>query len=741
MDGWVTIGTKLDTKQLERDLNNAQKKLAQYEKEAEKLTEAKGKAELDLQDYEQAKRSIEEFTNQTLKCAQTTEEVNKVLEDEKGQLNDLNSKYAQQLSAVENINKKLQQNAINQSTVSRQVEDLSSKLGQSQIYDGINNGVSKISQSMSGIIKKTTRWVFAVFSVRSAYSLITRSMSILSEYNDELANKIQGIRFVLASALEPVINYILGVVQKIVAYIAYILKAWFGIDILSKSTAKSMKAGASSAEKMRKSLAGFDEMNVLGDNVSASGGGASGGGGFDLGDFANIEKPGWLKWIAENKDLILGILGAIATAIAAIKIADFLGHFQTASGAFSAFKAGTAIAIAGLALFAGEVINLITNWDDLSESERLTAEALGILGAAFVGLGTAMATGASAMGIAIGGIVGALIGLISMIGISIWKHEEERAAIKSVEDQENSLRDARSKQRDAYDEYIRAVDREIEAKKNLSQVEGETKISGAELHKEVENGSLSYKDMNEAQKKVYKAYLESIDATADLADIEKKLAEQNENVKYSEFKKQIAADKTGKTFNDVKKTVIKAWEDQEISTKHARDLMERMMADMDYDATKTFQDDIPLAIRYSMDPSRYKSTWQNFKDSFLRSFDDMEVVMRYKVEGKWVYEKTTMGKMATGGIIPPAGKPLKLASGAVINRPGAGVPVRRNVYAGEAGAEGIIPLTDSQRMELLGEAIGKYININATVPVYVGNRQIAREIKRINAEDDFAYNR
>ena len=37
--------------------------------------------------------------------------------------------------------------------------------------------------------------------------------------------------------------------------------------------------------------------------------------------------------------------------------------------------------------------------------------------------------------------------------------------------------------------------------------------------------------------------------------------------------------------------------------------------------------------------------------------------------------------------------------------------------AGESGREGVIPLTDSQQMALLGEAIGKYININATIPV------------------------
>lgn len=82
----------------------------------------------------------------------------------------------------------------------------------------------------------------------------------------------------------------------------------------------------------------------------------------------------------------------------------------------------------------------------------------------------------------------------------------------------------------------------------------------------------------------------------------------------------------------------------------------------------------------------------------------------------------------------------RLAKGGIINMPGRGVPVG-SAIGGERGQEGVIPLTDSQQMALLGEAIGKYININATVPVYVGNRMLVREIKRIKAEDDFAYNR
>lgn len=82
----------------------------------------------------------------------------------------------------------------------------------------------------------------------------------------------------------------------------------------------------------------------------------------------------------------------------------------------------------------------------------------------------------------------------------------------------------------------------------------------------------------------------------------------------------------------------------------------------------------------------------------------------------------------------------RLAKGGIINMPGQGIPVG-SALAGERGREAVLPLTDTQQMQLLGEAIGRYITLNATIPVQIGNRQVAREIRRINAENDFVFNR
>lgn len=82
------------------------------------------------------------------------------------------------------------------------------------------------------------------------------------------------------------------------------------------------------------------------------------------------------------------------------------------------------------------------------------------------------------------------------------------------------------------------------------------------------------------------------------------------------------------------------------------------------------------------------------------------------------------------------------AKGGIINMPGRGVPIGGGLAkGGEVAPEGVIPLTDSQQMAMLGEAIGKYITINATIPVYAYNRQVDRQMMRIRAEDNFAGNR
>jgi hypothetical protein len=82
----------------------------------------------------------------------------------------------------------------------------------------------------------------------------------------------------------------------------------------------------------------------------------------------------------------------------------------------------------------------------------------------------------------------------------------------------------------------------------------------------------------------------------------------------------------------------------------------------------------------------------------------------------------------------------RLAKGGVINMPGKGVPVG-SAIGGERGQEGVIPLTDSQQMDLLGQAIARHMVVNLTNVNQMDGRVISRAMKKINTESDFAFNR
>ena len=281
MDGWITIGTKLDSKQLEKDLALQRKELEKNAKESEKLTKQKAKAELDLSEYYEQQRLIKETTDDALKYAQTEKEVNNQLSIEKNQLEELNNKYSKQLENLNTINQKIGENATNQEVLKNQIEETNKKLENSRGWDNIKKSIDNSSNSLTKVIKKVTRYALAVFSVRSAYMAVRSAMSTLSEYDDELSNQIQAIKISLAYVIKPIVEWVVNAVYSILGFVGGVLKTLFGINIFANATAnamedmsKNMNNTVSGAKELKKELAGFDEINILGSG-SAGGVGMS----------------------------------------------------------------------------------------------------------------------------------------------------------------------------------------------------------------------------------------------------------------------------------------------------------------------------------------------------------------------------------------------------------------------------------------------------------------------------------
>lgn len=269
------------------------------------------------------------------------------------------------------------------------------KLDLSGVQDGINN----VNKGLQRTIKKVTKWGLAIFGVRSAYMAVRSVMGTISQYEDGIKNNIDYIKYALAYTLKPVIDWILNAVVKLLQYVNYIAKAWTGKNLFKTADAfKNAQKGAKGLNKeLQKTTASFDEMNVLQDTKSGGGGGADiTAPNIDLTGMQG-EVPQWLKWIVDNKDLILSVFAGVTAGLLAWKL-----------GIKGIQSLGIGLAIAGIIYGIQSIIEYLQDpsWENF--------------GKIITGIGIAVAGVAIIFGawpVAVGGAIATIVGLI----ISNWE--------------------------------------------------------------------------------------------------------------------------------------------------------------------------------------------------------------------------------------------------------------------------------------------------------------------------------
>lgn len=629
-------------------------------------------------------------------------------------------------------------------------------------FENMKKSAESLGNSISTVINKTVKWGLAIFGIRSAYSAVRQAIGLVSSQNDEVSNKIEQMRNVIAGALLPVVQTVINFLAKIMVYINYIVYALTGKNIFNfadatKKSSDNLASGASSArgiadnlKEARKQLAGFDEMNVLNDNVASSGGGGGTGvggvGPVDFGnifdDLQNIQMPKWiedlvkvLKKIKKYWKELIPVVAAFGTTLAAVKIGTFLQSLLGIEAISTAVVAGFAMMAGGATLLIGEIVNLVMNWDRMTTKEKVLSASLATLGAAFVALGYSIATGVSAATLGIGALIAAIIAMTAALTTSIYKEITLTDAIYDERIQQEEATKAKERAKKAYDDLIDAVDRQTAAQENLIEVEQRNQMSGEELWASVQNGTLTYQGMTKQQRETYKAYLELQDANENLQNANEELINSNSEVIKKDFDVQIANDKTGKTYNKLRDDIVEAYNKGEITAKDASDSISRMMGNMSYESYETFTKDIPDNIKSGLDAGKYKNTFDKFADLWNSWINSLQKKLTIQVS-ETHYSSGTGRYGAKGAIVTYP----KLAVGGIVNQPGRGVPLGGAII-GERGAEGVIPLTDSQQMALLGEAIGRYITVNTSITNTMNGRVISRELVKTQNEEDFAFNR
>ena len=124
--------------------------------------------------------------------------------------------------------------------------------------------MSSINDSTSKIIKNISKWGLALFGIRSMYSFIRNAVNQVVQEDEVMKNQIEYMKYAIGTAFKPVFEFILNIIYKIIAGIGAIIKLITGMNIFSKATASNFKSINSNAGALRKTLAGFDEMNIIG---------------------------------------------------------------------------------------------------------------------------------------------------------------------------------------------------------------------------------------------------------------------------------------------------------------------------------------------------------------------------------------------------------------------------------------------------------------------------------------------
>ena len=156
--------------------------------------------------------------------------------------------------------------------------------GTKKIKDGFDSITHKSNKffdgsSVTGGLKKLMKYAFALFSIRGTYALLNSAANKwLSSSNaaaKQLSANINYLKFAVGSALSPVMEYLVNLVYSLLRGIQKVAYVLTGVNIFAKATASSMANTAKSAKEAAKSLAPFDELNVIDFNKSSGSGGGT----------------------------------------------------------------------------------------------------------------------------------------------------------------------------------------------------------------------------------------------------------------------------------------------------------------------------------------------------------------------------------------------------------------------------------------------------------------------------------
>lgn len=628
-DGYLKIKTKIDNSGVDKEIQNLENKIKRLQESNLDNFNQEKELQSKVDKYEELIRKVEDYKNKISEL-QTIKDGNLVITNPSElaelqiSLNEANTEIAKQESGMNKVYTKLKQIKQKQVENNQKISEYQKKIDQIET-NKIKSGIDSVGKSLQTQIGKISKMAMAVVGVRTAWAGVRKIMSLVQQYNPQISADLEYMGYAIAQIFLPIAQKLVSILYTILNYVNAIMTAWFGINLFSNSGVKNFQKMSKNAKEINKSLAGFDEMNVLQDNSSSSKNSAIPS--MDLSEGIQGEVPTWLQWIIDNKELILNILGEIGVAILAIKLG--LSGIQ---------GLGIGLMIVGIISTIQNLIKYLQDpsWDNFGKI--ITS-----LGVAILGLGLIIGN----VPLIIAAAIVIIVGLI----VSNWEN------IKNV--------------------FQKGIDW-----------------------------------LTNLQEKVMNWFMENLDSIGDKFGIVG----------------QLIMGVVVETFNYAVEIV-----------KGAINIIIDVFDGL-FTGIKQIFDGIIMIFKGDF-KNGFISIGKgilNILIGIINGFISGLNALLYPVRGLIASAGKILGKSWTISSVSIPKIPL-LATGGIVDLPRRGVNIG-GAIAGEAGAEGVIPLTDQRAMETLGETIGRYITINANITNTMNGRVISRQVQQIKNEENFAYN-
>lgn len=588
----------------------------------------------------------------------------------------------------EKLNQQIDITRTNLEKTNNQIINLKTKI-QSLNNTSVDTG-KNINDNFDKGVKKIKNLALSLFSLRSIYTLVSKASSAYLSQDTELANKLQSTWSALGSFLAPLIEWIGNLVAKAVGYLNVFVKALTGVDYVAGANAKALNKQAKAQKDLNKQTFAFDEVNKLNDTTNNSDSAGTSSTVFQtpdlddrivkkLQDLAYWIKENW-SWLKLLGEMFLIVFGAYKVASLLSNISKLIGSAKGLTG-----LAGLSSLLNVLLLIGGIAISIYLVGNIIKEVNQLKQD------------------------------------------LDLIRKNGEKTQKENIQKQTdiNKLINEESVNRQAVNDLLNDNWRWLHLLLGL----------GDEAYKNGESVLKQSETFLEQEMKIYNQ--------GKLTNEEKKkmlnnmIQQYNWNIKIIEKLEEQGVDTTKL---------------KEITSKYGENI-QKVGTDLGYNNQKLDE----MVRQTANGDKNTKGIYDNVKSINETPLTDKSAVYKITAEAKTRKAEedyrtffSKLGESASavldpnswkGGIVKKIksiwGK--KMAVGGIVNNPGKGVSLG-SVTTGEAGREGVLPLTDESTMSELGREIGKHVVVYNTITNYMDSNRINRILAKSKSVSGFANN-